>query len=397
MLPFKASHLTPGNDQATAMTTFASLIDEVQNTASGTTKRQLKALTRITDLFAAGTAHHSEQQIELFGEVFKTLVAVIELKIRVKLAHQVATNPNAPAALVRAFAFDDAIDVAAPVLSQSTVLGDSDLAISANTQSQGHLYAIAQRRTISEVITQILIERGEPTVVRAVARNAGARISDSSFGELVERSGADAELALLVGKRHDISRHHFLKLLEAASASVRSKIVAANPQFADVVQGAVTEVIDHINMEIRNSSRDHAEAKKRIKRLKDWKDLGEADVLAAAHAQNFEKAVLALSVLASCPIEVVERAVLNENPGVVQVLAKAARCSWTTVKSLLLMTAADRRMSKKEIDQARENFERLTVRTAKRVLDFYDARRNAPTVVSPPIVPVPAKSAALTG
>jgi hypothetical protein len=55
-------------------------------------------------------------------------------------------------------------------------------------------------------------------------------------------------------------------------------------------------------------------------------------------------------------------------------------------------------MSKKEIDQARENFERLTVRTAKRVLDFYDARRNAPTVVSPPIVPtVPAKSAALTG
>ncbi|HLX14654.1 MAG TPA: DUF2336 domain-containing protein [Bradyrhizobium sp.] len=380
------------------MTTFASLIDEVQNTASGTTKRQLRALTRITDLFAAGSAHHSERQIELFGEVFKTLVAVIELKTRAKLAHKVATDPDAPAALVRAFAFDDAIDVAAPVLSQSTVLSDCDLAVSANTQSQRHLYAIAQRRTISEVITQILIERGEPIVVHAVAKNAGARISDRSFGELVERSGDDAELALLVGKRHDISRHRFLKLLETASASVRSKIVTANPQFADVVRGAVTEVVDDINMEMRNSSRDHAEARKRVKRLKDWKELGEADLLAAALAQNFEKAVLALSVLAGCPIEVVERAVLNENPGVVQVLAKAARCSWTTVKSLLLMRAADRRMSKKDLDQARQNFERLTTRTAKRVLEFYDARRNAPAVVSPPIAPAaPVKSAALTG
>jgi hypothetical protein len=63
---------------------------------------------------------------------------------------------------------------------------------------------------------------------------------------------------------------------------------------------------------------------------------------------------MALSVLAHCPIEMAERAVLNENPGVVQVIAKAAGCSWPTVEALLLMSAADRRMSRKELDQARE-------------------------------------------
>jgi uncharacterized protein (DUF2336 family) len=369
-----------------ATTMFYSLINEIQDTTvSGSTKRQLKALTRVTDLFAAGAGRYSKQQTELFGEVFKALVAVIELKTRVKLASHLATDPNAPATLVRAFAFDDAIAVAAPVLSQSTALNDSDLAVSASTQSQGHLYAIAQRRAISEAISEILIERGESKVVHTVAKNAGARISDRSFRELVVRAGDDAELALHVGTRRDIPRHHFLRLLETASASVCRKIVAANPQFADAVQGALTEVVDDINLQVRKRSPDHAKAKIKVRRLTDWRELGEANVHAAARAQNFEQAVMALSVLARCPIEMAERSILNEHPGAVQVIAKAAGCSWATVKALLLMTAADRRMSKKDLDRARQNFERLEPRTAKRVLEFYDARRNVRTVVRQPI------------
>jgi len=379
------------------MTMFSSLIDEIQDTrVSQLTKRQLRALTRITDLFIAGSGRHSKQQIELFDEVFETLVAVIELETRAKLARYIATIPNAPAALVRAFAFDDAIAVAAPVLSQSTALSDSDLAANASTQGQGHLHAIAHRRTISEVITEILIERGEPNVVHTVAKNAGARFSDGSFGELVARAGDDAQLALNVGMRLDIPRHHFLKLLETASASACAKIAAANPQFTDTVQGALTEVIDDINLEVRKNSPDHARAKSRVKRLQIWHELGEGNVHAAARSQNFEQTVIALSVLACCPIEMAERAILNENPGVVQVIAKAAGCSWVTVKALLLMTAADRRMSKVELDRARKNFERLETGTAKRVLEFYDARRNSSAVASPSIVPSqPASSEAL--
>lgn len=370
------------------MTTFSSLIDEIQNTTvSGLTKRQLRALTRITDLFVAGSGRHSKQQIELFDEVFKTLVAVIELETRTKLSLHLATLPDAPTALVRAFAADDAIAVAGPVLSGSTALNDSDLIVNARTQGQDHLHAIARRRTISEVITEILIERGEPTVVHTVAQNAGARFSDGSFRELVARAGNDAQLALHVGMRHDIPRHHFLKLLETASASVSARIVAANPRLADAVQDAVTEVIDDINQEIRKQSPDHARAKSRVKRLQNWHELGEGNVHAAARAQNFEQAAVALSVLACCPIEMAERAILNENPGVVQVIAKAAGCSWSTVKALLLMTAADRRMSEKDLNRARDDYERLEAQTAKRVLEFYEARRDAHTTANPPIVP----------
>jgi uncharacterized protein (DUF2336 family) len=370
------------------MTMLSSLISEIQNTAvSGLTKRQLRALTRITDLFVAGSGRHSNKQIELFDEVFKTLVAAIELETRVKLARHLATDPDAPARLVRAFAFDDAIAVAAPVLSQSDALGDSDLIASASTQGQGHLQAIAHRRTISEAITEILIARGEPSVVRTVANNAGARFSDGGFCELVARAVDDAPLALRVGMRNDIPRHHFLKLLETASASVCARIRAANPRFAGAVKDAVTEVIDDINLELRNKSRDHAKAKWRVKQLQNWNDLGEGSVHKAARSQNFERAAMALSALACCPIETAERAILNENPGVVQVIAKAAGCSWATVKALLLMRAADRRMSEKDVAQAREDFERLETQTAKRVLEFHRKRRNTRSIASPLMVP----------
>jgi uncharacterized protein (DUF2336 family) len=377
------------------MATFSSLLNEIQDTTvSALTERQLKALTRITDLFMAGSGRHSQKQIELFDEVFKVLVAVIELKTRVKLARYLATIPNAPASLVRAFAFDDAIVVAAPVLSQSEALCESDLVVSARTKGQDHLEAIALRRTISEVITEILIERGESKVVRTVAKNAGARISNDSFGKLVLRAGNDEELALHVGKRRDIPRHHLLKLLEVASASVCSKIAAANPQLTDAVQDVVTEVVDDINLEVRKKTPDHVKAKSRVKRLQLWHELGETNVHSAARSQNFEQTAVALSALACCPIEMAERAILNENPGVVQVVAKVAGCSWITVKALLVMTVANRWMSEADLDRARENFERLETQTAKRVLEFYDARRNERMVASPSIAPSAGTSAA---
>jgi hypothetical protein len=149
----------------------------------------------------------------------------------------------------------------------------------------------------------------------------------------------------------------------------------------------VTEVVDEIGLELRNESPDHAKARKKVRRLKYWRELGEGKVHAAARAQDFEQVALALSILARCPIEVAERAVLDEHPGAVQVVAKAAGCSWATVKSLLLMRAAGRRLSKKDLDQARENFERIETQTAQRVLEIQNSRRKHRAVTSATVIP----------
>jgi uncharacterized protein (DUF2336 family) len=370
------------------MTPFDSLFNETHGVQpSESANRAVRALSRITDLFVAGAGRYSTRQIEMFDEIFKIFVSVIELKVRARLASHLATNSDAPAALLEAFAFDDDIAVARPVLKQSTSLSESSLLIVSATKSQGHLYAIAQRQSISELVTDILIERGERDVVHAVAKNSGARISDCGFKGLVSRAADDAELSLHVGSRRDIPRHHLVILLETASAEVCEKIVAANSQLVEAVKGAVTEVADEIGLGIRNESLDHAKAKKKVRRLKYWRELGEGKVHAAARAQDFEQVALALSILARCPIEVAERAVLDQNPGAVQVVAKAAGCSWATVKSLLLMRAAGRHLSKKDLDQARENFERIGTQTAQRVLEIQNSWREHRAATSATVIP----------
>jgi uncharacterized protein (DUF2336 family) len=330
---------------------------------------------RITDLFIAGSGDYSEDQIKIFDDVFSSLVAAVEGEARAKLSRYVATKPDAPITVTRALAFDDDIAVAGPILSRSSSIDEVDLVTSAQTKGQGHLYAIARRKTISEAITEVLVDRGERRVVRTVASNPGARLSETGFSKLIARAGQDEILAWHIGMRSDVPRHHFIRLLNAASASVRKKLQAANPRAAGSIDEAVVEVVERINQEVRSRSPGHQKAKTRVSRLSSRDELSEGAVHAAARSQKFEQTVVALSSLARIPVELAEQALLEKNSDTLLLIAKATGCAWATVKCLLTMTAADRRLSVMDIADAQKKYERLRTKTAMRVLQFYEARR----------------------
>ena len=62
------------------------------------------------------------------------------------LAQRLAPIPKAPPKIIHTLAFDDLIEVAAPVLSQSERLDDAALMENARNKSQGHLLAISNRK-----------------------------------------------------------------------------------------------------------------------------------------------------------------------------------------------------------------------------------------------------------
>jgi uncharacterized protein (DUF2336 family) len=358
------------------MIEISSLIDELEDSISnGTEQRRLVALRRVSDMFVAGSSRYTSEQVDLFDDVLLRLANHIEREARVRLSHSLASMHNAPPKVVRSLAFDDAIEVAAPVLTNSPQLSDDDLVANARTKSQGHLLAISQRSSLSEAVTDVLVDRGDTGVVRSVAENTGARFSYNGFGRLVERSQGDEILAETVGARTDLPRHHFLKLLESASAVVRSRLVASNPQAAALIRDTVAEISGHISREVRNASPEHAQAKKAAKKRYKIRQPTEGDVHMRAHAQDFEKTVVALALFGRLPIDLVERALLDERPDMVLILAKAAGCSRTTTKAILLMQAAGRGMSDADMEQALASFDRLSTKTAKRVLEFYDRRK----------------------
>ena len=349
-----------------------SLIDElISSVASGSAQHRLRVLQRITDLFVAGSRSFSGEQIALFDDVLQQLSAEIELKARATLSNRLASMDNAPPKLIRVLAFDNAIEVAAPVLISSPQLSDEDLVENASTKSQKHLHAIAQRLKLSESVTDVLVERGNRRVVRSVAGNPGARFSLAGYGKLTARARYDRKLTLTIGQRSDIPRQYFLKLLENASASVRAKLEAANPTAAAAIRDAVGEVAATMQQETREASTDVSVAARDAKRRFAGHQITEGNVHAPAQAQEFEKTVVALAKLGRFPIDLVERALLDEGEDMVLVLARAAGCSWITAKQLLLMCAAKRTMQPEDLSRAYERYERLSPATAQRVVQFH--------------------------
>ena len=323
------------------------LIDELEQTlGSGSAQDCGRMLARVAELFEHGAQRYTEQQIALFDEVLLRLANEIETKARTRLSQRLAYTDNAPPKLVRSLAADDEIDVARPVLTYSPRLSDADLAAAAACKSQEHLYAIGRRAELSEAVTDVLVERGNDRVVRALSRNPGAHFSPAGYGKLTSRAVRDCVLAFGVVQRDDIPRQHLIRLIETASANVRALLEAAHPEETDAIRDAVDEVTGAMRQQAP----------------------------APARTEHFDKTVAALAKLGPYPADVIERALIDEGADMVLVLAKAARCPWATAKELLLTFTAKRSLSPHDLSQASASFERLKPETAQSIINFREQR-----------------------
>jgi Uncharacterised protein conserved in bacteria (DUF2336) len=223
-------------------------------------------------------------------------------------------------------------------------------------------------------VTDVLVTRGDRQVVQSVVRNKGARFSDAGFRMLVKRSTNDEGLAVHVGARQDMPRHHFLALLDQASLSVRNRLAAENPAARQALEGVLSEVVGGIQSETRKFSSDFVKALAEVGALRRAGKLGESEVYRFARAGQFEQTVVALSLLGEIEIDTVERALHDRNHDMALVIARVAGLSTTGAKVIVLLKTADRGISAQGLDQALRAFEKLQVATARRVISFYQSR-----------------------
>jgi uncharacterized protein (DUF2336 family) len=354
------------------------LIDELESVLAGNDlSRRAEVLRRVTDLFIQGSGKFSDEQIKLFDDVMGKLVEDIELAARAALGDRLARVPDAPGGVIRALAFDDAIEVAAPVLAHSAQLDDASLAEAARTKSQGHLLAISGRSVLTEPVTDILVNRGNHHVVAGTVDNPGAKFSVSGMSTLVKRAQDNGDLALRVWSRADISRHDQVRLFAQASEIVRSRLEAADPRQAALIRSAVAEASEAIQAKARAGSGDHAKALAHVRTLHSLGQLDEARLQAFVREGNFDRIVVALSLMCNLPAGLIERALVEREPEQLLVLAKAIDLSWETVKAILALQAGRGGPAKDRLDQCFASFFRLQPKTARAALQFYRLREQA--------------------
>lgn len=357
-----------------------SLIAEIEDTfASGPVEKQAEILRRVTDLFLAEANSYSDEHVGLFDDVISRLAEKIETKARAELAHRLAPADNAPPNTVRMLARDQSIEVAGPILSQSTRLTDEDLLSIASDKSQERLLAISKRATISETVSDVLVTHGDRNVVLSVTQNEGARFSDAGYGELIDRSINDEVLAICVATRKDIPPGHFNMLIAKASEVVFEKLAASNPDAVYEVHRVLTDITGQDADAQSFAKRDYRAAAARFDIIRRSGTPIDPVVREFATSGKFEDTVAALSMLSGAPSRLVESVMNDARPesDFALILTKAASLSWPTAKQICILRRKAFSLSPQAMETARRNFERLLPTTAQRLLRFYNDRHSA--------------------
>ena len=100
---------------------------------------------------------------------------------------------------------------------------------------------------------------------------------------------------------------------------------------------------------------------------------GDTEVRDLATAKRQEELVAALSLLASMPVDVIERLLRGDDIGPVVILCKACDFTWVTLRAILQMRGPET-LPPQKLNGARRDFDRLSCATAQQILQAWQAR-----------------------
>jgi uncharacterized protein DUF2336 len=328
-------------------------------------------LRRVTDLFFINVGSYSPDQLELYDGILKVLVAAVEASARAELARRLAPVDQGPANTIRSLALDDAIEVAEPVLAQSNALDDEILTHCITIKGQEHLLAIATRKKLSETVTDQLVTKGDIEVLRTLASNPGAAISDLGFGILVKKSTDDAWLSERVARRIDIPEHHLRELISKASEIVRQRLIADVPALREIIEEILPKGLPATGNGTPDLCKDYRTAELVVKS----QPLTEARVNEFAKAQKLEEIIVSISQLSGLSATEIDRLLTRTWTSPVAVILKAIGFHLTTVDAIYRSRLSIGEALQSDLSQIKAEFIALRRPTAERIMRFYSARK----------------------
>jgi uncharacterized protein (DUF2336 family) len=179
----------------------------------------------IVDLFDNGNSVLSERQRAQMYAILQSIIGDIEVSVRQSVAGRLALMDDVPLNLVAKLANDE-ISVSFPILSQSGLLRDTDLIEVIKLRTEEHALAISMRKSISETVSQELVDTGREPVIISLLKNPNARIAANTMEYLVEESRRVDSFQEPILNREDLNPALAKKMFLWVSAALRQHIVS---------------------------------------------------------------------------------------------------------------------------------------------------------------------------
>ena len=145
------------------------------------------ALT-LLDMMSGGAGTTLPHERALASDTLLRILPRIPVKQLQAVVERVAIMETPPALLVAKLIRDPRPEVLGPLLERCSHISDQDLMNAAPSGDPAKLRMMARRRILSTVLSDYLIEIGEPNVLLTLIRNPGAAFSHSAFYRLAEHA-----------------------------------------------------------------------------------------------------------------------------------------------------------------------------------------------------------------
>ncbi|WP_203292215.1 DUF2336 domain-containing protein [Maricaulis parjimensis] len=145
------------------------------------------------------------------GELLVTLSSKTDDETKTTIATKLANCDWAPHAAIRFFAFEP-IEIGAIIIKKSERLTVKDMVELAETGTTEHRRHLAMRPNICLAVTKTLAKPGEAVVLRALANNDTAEISEDTLGICMTVARDHPKLREALARRHDLSTEYATQL-----------------------------------------------------------------------------------------------------------------------------------------------------------------------------------------
>lgn len=223
----------------------------------------------------------------------------------------------------------------------------------------------------------MLVARGDSHVITSLIENAGAKLSEKAYADLVDKTEADELLLEKLGLRLDIPIHIFRRLLQRVSEAVRARLlaVASRERRDDIAEILASISNDVVEPDDLNS--DFSAAKFRVQTMHEKGELDQVALLGFVKARQYAAAVTALATLCSAPVDMLKQMLKDGRNEPLLVPCKAAGVSWPTLRALLQSDVFGRMAHDDELIKFKNDYNKLSYVTATKVLEFWSEQQKA--------------------
>lgn len=206
----------------------------------------------IGDLFFERATVLTDHERALMSDILRKLILDCEMAVRRDLSERMSQMDSPPHELLVTLANDE-IEVARPILMQCTLLHDMELIGIVRHRTQQHQLAIAMRSSLSEPVSDALVETGDADVIKALLENQDAKISEATMAYLAAESRRVDSYQEPLIKRKDLGPDLAARLYLWVSAALRRYIldnfevdpVALDEQLEQIPQAIASDPEQH--------------------------------------------------------------------------------------------------------------------------------------------------------